>query len=423
MKIGIQWARGKIKLEVDPNEPIQSVINRFAESIKTEPNYVVLYKILGQNGYEGRLDNKLTVGESNLHNFDMTYAKLLTEKLPDVEYGNSLGKAFAISDFIKQDTIIPEHIKEFTSEFGPKAVNVQFFELADSLIPQVINQTESSTYAIRVGVEAIKRFQIVSLNEHFKNHRMMFLFGRVDKITGKVTVHCGMEPPQFNSPDHFTIVPEFEMLRPCQIAQSFGMQCVGMAVAHNYGPKLPLPGYLLKLAAHFQVKFGEYFTTLVFMPNGTNNIEVNAYQVSDAVTKLENLGLIEEPKSYSDQKEIGLIRFKKDVRVSGAKKRFCNVNFCLCAVRVRKVNSKIPSHDFPSPNSKPTKTDLIRYLDDNEYSPTWRKFFDFNFLVYLVSQELITIKDIGDISTSIVTMTDIPKRIVKKVENYYGKNM
>ena len=117
-----QWARGKIKLEVDPNEPIQSVINRFAESIKTEPNYVVLYKILGQNGYEGRLDNKLTVGESNLHNFDMTYAKLLTEQLPDVEYGNSLGKAFAISDFIKQDTIIPCLL--YTSDAADDVIDV-----------------------------------------------------------------------------------------------------------------------------------------------------------------------------------------------------------------------------------------------------------------------------------------------------------
>lgn len=419
MKIGIQWPRGMVKLDVEPDESVESVRTKLSERIKIEPQYLALFQSLSQNGYDGRIDNRNTVDGAGIQDREIIYCKLLTERLPNTPVAQGALKANVLDDFIKSGDQVPEDIKNFQKNFGTRAINFQFFELRDSYIPEIISQTESSTYAIRVGDVVLKRFQIIALNERFATHRVMFLFGRVDKYTGKITVHCGMEPPQVNAPDHFTISSDFDMFKPCLIAQNFGMQCVGMAVSHPGDSRLPLPPYLLKLAAHFQVRFGEYFTTLVVLPNGTENVEVHAFQVMDAVSKLENLGIIEEPKLGDNQ----YITFNKDVRVYGAKSRKAHANICICAVRVRRVKSKIPSHEFPSPNASPTKMDLRRYLDENEYCPSWRKLFDFNLLVYLFMNGVLVNRDIPTLVNCIISMIDVPKYILDKIANFNGRDL
>ena len=223
-----------------------------------------------------------------------------------------------------------------------------------------------------------------SLQNEFDTHRLIYLFGRVDEAKGKTTVHCGLEPPQKNYKDSVEVSPNFLMDAPIKIASFFGMRLVGMAVSHNGTDKLPMPQYLINLAAEHQIKYGEYFTTLIVLPKGSSNTEVVAYQVTDAVVNLKKKGFIIQSKKEN------CIAFNEDVRVFGKKSRTCDCNLCLCAVRVRNVSSKISSHDFPSPSAQPTIEDVQHYLKDNEYCPNWRKFFDFCFLVFIIMERIVS---------------------------------
>lgn len=302
-------------------------------------------------------------------------------------------------------------MKMVGKNYGPRAVTVGFFEHKEKLKPNIDFQEESSCYAFRVSKEAIKRFQILSLQNGFEKHRVIFLFGRINKITGKITAHCGCEPIQTSYADHFEIDESFDIEKVCTLASFLGMELVGMAISHKPEEKFPMSEYMIRLAAKYQNKYGEYFTTLIVTPANDNDVSVEAFQVSDAAMKLE------KGNYFAESKDPHVVEFKEELTVCQFKRKSADVNLFLCAVRVRQTNSKIPLHDFPSPGQEPSLLDLKQYLIDHESCPSWYTFFDFNFLVFIFLNDLISEDELYTITQEIKSKQEIAPSIYNKLNN------
>jgi hypothetical protein len=315
---------------------------------------------------------------------------------------------------IPPEVAAPLELRHFQSEFGPRAVSMAHFEFRNAQKPNVDDQPESSCYAIRTSGRIFRTFTALAIQGHFAGQRLALLFGRPKIVTGKVTVHCVLEPEQVNGPDRVDLAPTFDMNVPRTIADLFDMQCVGMAVSRSYDDKIPVPPYLIERAAHFQLLFGEHFTTLIVMPdrNTPGHVTVEAFQVKDCAVKMAKDGYFaktDDPK---------IIRFKEPLSVYGAQKtelRGDEVNLLLCAVRIRTKQSKIPLHEFPSPASQPTPFDLGKFLADHEFCPTWYKLFDFNLLVYLATKCGIRSEQMATIVQSIRSKTEVPGHIMAAI--------
>ena len=421
-KIGIRWPLGMLKVDVDPKMTIGKLLFEVSQKIKVAQRSCKLYRSLSpKSTYIDELNQNSTVEEENIKKGDIIYLDVSKEKLPqNVPVGQHVMKYDVIDEFKPKDEKIPETVRNVRCTFGKRVISSAFYDMKERGIPAIIYQLESSCYAFRVAQEAIQRFQYISLQDHCAVHRVLLLFGRLNEETGKVSIHCSVQPPQKNFADHFEINSNFNMTLCLEIANMFGMKLLGMAVSHPYikepnkeRANIPLPAYLIELAAKFQELFGEYFTTLVCTPFGNDLMNIEAFQVTDAVVKLTQLNLIDEEKS-KETKDFCKIYFKQDIRVFEQKKRWCHVNLCICAVRIRKIQSKIPSHDFPTLAAEPSETDVQKYFKNNELCPSWRRFFDFNLLVYLALTgiELSTMRKIVN---SIVKMEDIPKYILDQI--------
>lgn len=284
-----------------------------------------------------------------------------------------------------------------------------------SMKPQIDFQSESSCYAFRVGKECMKRFQAIAFQEGFAVHRVLLLFGRINKITGKITVHASCEPKQINFPDRVEIDPNFNLVHLINVARKFGMECVGMAFSHKNEKNYPLTNYMVLMAAKYQSFFGEYFTTIVVTPENEDKVKIEAFQISDAGVRVycENY--------LTEQNNPHKISFREGLNVCGQKKNEADVNLFLCAVRVRLTKSKFPNHSFPSPSQNPSKIDLKMHFENNEYCPSWYQFFDFNLLIFL--EEYYVFGDETDcvvetIIKNIISKDDIPEIIVERLRRW-----
>jgi hypothetical protein len=421
MKIGVRWAKGLLKVEAEPSMSVNALTQKISEIIKIKPMYCVLYRSMNNSEFIDKIRGPLTLEQEGIKNGDIIFLNVTNMSLvsKDIQVAQMAMKSDVIDEYVKDGEKIPESLKSIRREFGNRIITGSMHELRESTIPQIIYQTETSCYAIRVSDEALIRFQTIALQENFKNHRVIFLFGCADETTGKTTIHCGMEPPQRNFEDHFEISDEFDDYFLIKIARLFGMRFLGMAVSHGGSDRLPMPSYLIRIAAKYQNRYGELFTTLVLLPHRTNDIEVVAYQITDAVVNLSKMGLL------TDDPDPQNIHFKVDkqvrgVRVFGKLMQKCDVNLCICSVRIRKTHSKIPSHCFPSLNANPTKIDVQNYFKDNSNCPIWRRFFDFNLIVYLVYSQAINIDCAERVVKCIIKMEDIPRQILEDVELFSG---
>ena len=440
-KIGIRWARGMLKIDVEPSMTIGKLLFEVCQTIKIPQINCKLFRSCSpKSKFIDELDENRTIADEKIKRGDIIYLDVPTQIIPqNIPVAQQGIKCYdIINEFHKDNEKIPQIVKNLQSEYGPRVIAAPFYDMKERGVPQITYQTESSCYAFRVAEEAIKRFQYISLQDHCRVHRVLLLFGRLDKISGKVTIHCSVQPTQICYEDHFEISPTFNEDLCCEVADMFGMKLLGMAVSHpkilekkkeneqlykkikedkdedEKGVEIPMPTYLIELAAKYQAKFGEYFTTLAITPvKGKDILHIEAFQVTDAVVKLTQMQLIDDDilKALEDYYKV---YFKQDIRVFEQKRKFCHVNLCICAVRIRKVKSKIPSHAFPTLAACPTDTDVQMYFKDNEYCPSWRKFFDFNLLVYMANNgiELSTIKEIVK---SIINMEDVPRRILDRI--------
>lgn len=406
MEIGIRWARGFFKIHAESHEPIQSFVKRVADRLKVDPRMLILYKD------EPRTESIPVTGplmNARIHNKNILYLKI-NGIIPKAPVGTKTDRIDPYKDYLAPGEEMTSEMKRIQSEFGPRAISTAFFEHRESLKPKISIQDESSCYAIRIGEEALKRFQAVALQSKFSSHRMCFLFGRINQVTGKVTIHTACEPPQKNEADVVEVQPGFDMHIPVSIAKYFGMKCCGMAISHLPNSKYPMTSYMIKLAAYYQNFFGEYFTTLVVTPEGDSNVQIEAFQVSDVAMRLEREHYIipndDQTKLY----------FKEELYVGNRKQSNCDVNVFLCAVRVRLTHSKFVNHSFPFPSQNPSNLDLKVHFGDNEFCPPWWQLFDFNLLIYLVNMNIFSLNDeIPMIIDAIITKSEIPERFLNKI--------
>lgn len=402
-------------MEVALSDPARKLYKLISDHVQIPADDLALYR---DPQYSAKIDLRQNVNIMNLKlkNGMILYLKINTElksKVPTAEMAVPIETG---KDYLAEGEQMTPEMRRFQSEFGPRAVSIAFFEHRESLKPRIDSQEESSCYAFRIGEEAIKRFQAIAFQEGFATHRITFLFGRINEITGKITVHCSCEPPQVNAADHVEISPDFDITIPVAVAEQFGMKCVGMAISHKPSDeKYPMAPYMAQLAGFYQNYFGEYFTTAVVMPRGDSDVVVEAFQVSDACMKLD------ADKYWVEAKTPNTVAFREELWVGGMKKKEADVNFLLCAVRVRQTKSKIPCHSFPSPSQNPSKLDLKRHLSDNEFCPNWRKLFDFNLLVYLAMQSILSIKsDIPAIVSAIISKDEIAEGFMALIEGAAG---
>jgi hypothetical protein len=414
MRIGVSWQRGTLHVDAELTESLSDLINRIAVTIKVHPRQITLFNdclrqqklpwgTLASCGLTGKQVIFMKVDGTLPPTPPLTELPARPPSAPPVSARNYLGP---------NETELTSEMGRFQEMWGRRAISVGFMEHRDSFKAHIERQPESSCFAIRVGEEALKRFQSLALHEEFRWHRLTFLFGRVTRLTGKITVHVACEPPQTNFPDRVEVSATPDLDTACSLARQFGMECVGMAVSHQPDAKYPMTSYMVQLAAHYQNRFGEYFTTLVVSPTGHNDVSIEAFQVSDETLRLEREAwIVPGPKPTE-------LNFRDEVFVCGCRKKTADVNLCLCAVRVRLTHSKFPNHNFPSPSQSPTLLDLKMHLRDNEFCPNWYQLFDFNLLLFLQTKGIFSASEIeGEIIPNLLAQEDIPQPLMAKIEH------
>lgn len=412
MKFAIRWARGVIRVDVNLGDQMMKVLQEICGKYKLDYRYCQLFY---DELYTKPIPVNGSVQNARIKPMSFVFMKVDTTIPDDIKFAQMTLSTNIGSQFLAEGEKMTPEMKRIQAEYGPRAVSAAFFEHKQSLKPKIEYQDESSCYAFRIGEEAIKRFRIIAFQENFATHRITFLFGRINEVTGKITVHVSCEPQQVNEPNHVTISDSFDPTIPLQIAECFGMKCVGMAISHQPNSKMPMTPYMVQLAAFYQNMYGEYFTTLVVTPQENNEISVEAFQVSDAAMQLDR-EQIWNPVDFT--KETKEITFKEELFVYNSKKKSADVNLFLCAVRVRLTHSKFPSHSFPCLSQNPTLIDLKKHLDENEFCPSWRQLFDFNLLVFIVANDIFTIEhDIPIIVNDIIQKQEIPSVYMEMIQN------
>jgi len=370
-------------------------------------------KLYSTPDFKADINLSFSVAKSKLTDESIIYVQV-TGELPDVPFAQMAMPIDVQEKFLEHGQKIPIHIQKIRSLYGTRAITGALFEHRESLLPHVDFQKESSTFAIRIGFEALKRFQSHAIQSGFKNHRILFLYGTINKITGKVTVQASSEPEQNNFSDHVEISEQYNPISAILLARGFGMECVGMAISHSGSdPKHPMTEYMVKMAAQYQNMFSEYFTTLIITPemvNGDVATQIVAFQASDAAMKMDQQLLFDQSDNA------GEIHVNQDVIVCGAKKRKVDTNLIICAVRVRQTHSRFVSHAFPWPSQNPTTLDLKKYLGDNEYCPHWYQLFDFNLLIHLANFGVFDPENEGaDLVNKILNKEEIPPTIIRRM--------
>ena len=419
VKIAVQWARGLIKLEMPLSAKVSQLIEKVSQETTVPANTITILapepKTISK--FTKQLDPNSTLANSKIKSGTLLYMQTTEKNLPDVKFGQSVLPVDVHAHFIEEDQKnVPKQMIQKAKELGARVVTPALFEYREKTKPHFTYQKESSCFAIRIGLEAINRFQKIAFSSNFATHRLIFLFGRINEITGKITVHCGMEPPQKNFADHVEIDPNFNMDIPLQIAKAFGMNCIGMAISHNCASKNhPMTEYMVKLAAKYQNEFTEYFTTVTITPtshNGVSSLEMQGFQVNDATMKVEKAGL------FAQSEEPEFMAFNTDIKFQSKPHRKLDTNLALCAVRIRTAKSHFPSNAFPSPSAMPTTQDLKEYFNDNQYCPPWRQLFDFNLLVYLVQIKVLAPMLIDTVVNQIIYKKPIEKTVMANLKKY-----
>lgn len=415
MKVLVRHPCGSFKIDVNEDMMVNDFIKLCSDKLKIEPKNISVFADFASTL---RLDESRLLKECEVKNATTLYLQIsnvakrefIRENLVvDRSKGDNLMPKF----FTNGGNEMPFHLKKLRREFGGNAVTVDFYNFRDQQLPYIDYQEESSCYAIRISKESITRFQKLLLQSRFDKDKILLLFGRINEYTGKVTVHCSLEPHQDVYENGIYLKDRDEVELAIDVAAEFGMRIVGMVIGHNGKPTLPITNHIALMAAEYQYLYGEYFTTVVFIPKGLDDLEVQAFQVTDSLVKLFSKSLI----SMEQPSDPSLIAFNAPIMTMGTKQTTCHINLCLCAIRIRETTSKVISHSFPSLSADPTELDYSRHISDNELAPTWYQFFDFNLLVFLRIKRLISERSLKLIASSILSKTSIPDQVLRELED------
>lgn len=414
MEIGVQYQYGCLRLKVNLTSQMKSVLEQIGKKIRVDSKFLNLYF---DPKYQNVVNSRCSVISSGLKNKMIVYLKSAVA-IPKGDICKLTERTDNYKDYLAPgETDITPEMKRIQKDFSKFTISSHFIEHKNALKPHIGFQEESSCYAFRIGKECITRFQQIAFQSSFTTHRIGFLFGRINEITGKVTAHVLMEPLQENYSDHVIIKSDHDIFSAVKIAQMFDMKCVGMAISHQPDNKYPMTSYMAKMASHFQNLFGEYFTTLVVMPRNDNDVVIEAFQVSDAAMQIERENLFVDSSNDNDDPRI--VKFKEPLDTCNVKREEADVNLLLCAVRVRLTNSKFVSHSFPCPSQLPTLIDMKMYFKENDYKPTWYQLFDFNLLLFMCENQILSRKEISGVISDIIEMHDIHEDVMRKIRESY----
>ncbi|EAY09540.1 hypothetical protein TVAG_276130 [Trichomonas vaginalis G3] len=426
--IGIQWARGILKININRADTIQRILMQISEQIKVPADKLTLYydsamtspmkKEYSYNRALASNPNKSLASKLN----SLIYLKIdngvqiSNEFNSGVSFSNAIGHSIMGSNATEEEK---KKVIENANGFAKNAITVDMFRIADRSYPIFGVSSLTSTFAIRIPQNKILLpFQQKALMTGYKTHRIMFLFGRIDKYTGKVTVHCSCEPQQKNFVDHVEILEEFNMDLDRNIAHEFGMECVGMAISRpeptekSEDYKHEMTEYMVRLAAKYQVEITEYFTTIVVTEK-----HAEPYQASDAAMKAYQQGLFLQSSSPT------LLKFKSEVKLGTAKHlKELDSNYAVATLRIRNANSHFPDTEpFPPLSEYPSVMDVKKYFDDMQYCPMWYRLFNFNLLLYFCYERIIPESAIGDVIHQIIHKANINKSVVSNIDHLIGQ--
>lgn len=311
----------------------------------------------------------------------------------------------------------------FQSKWGGNSLGTEHLKIMKKKEIEVELQSSQSSTLLVLGSPCLNNFINKSRKDNFKVHRIAFLFGRINKKTGQVTVHCSYEPPQSNNKNHVYFNHDLNL--PIKVAEMFNMECVGMAISRNSELNDKdqssenvnlLTRYVMTLAAEFQGVINQYFTTVIITPVDNNQESCQAYQVVDALVELRKNNLISD-NSLSSK----CIGFTKLVKVGEKYCSECERESVSLIVGIKESLSKIPVHDFPPASEYPTEKSLSHYIETHSYPP-WIQFFDFNLLCFLLENQVITEEEMKLLVNSIIEMKDPSVLIKRKINKYAFAN-
>ena len=230
MKILVNTPIGSHVFDVTLYDKVEDFVKMIAAHFKLNPQGIVLYN---DHNFTQIIKIEGTIINAKINKTTRVVFIKYNGELPKVKLCQQTDNPNAVLDYLDPNEKPTTEMKNFQNQWGQRAVGLNFIDHQLSKKPVVEHQAESSCYAIRVAEEAIKRFRNIAFSENFMTHRIAFLYGRVNKITGKITVHCSCEPEQTNAADHVVVSDDFDLTLPTLIADNFGMECVGMAISHK----------------------------------------------------------------------------------------------------------------------------------------------------------------------------------------------
>jgi hypothetical protein len=407
----VSWPRGTIELELKPGAHTDQVYHDVAQKAKLAEDDFELYvdaefRKLIPRQRQRFMNLRIKSGST-------FYMKVLID-LPEEVVRQDAAATDLNREYLGDKEKPTIGMRSVQDMYGSRAVGIAHFEHRNALRPRLGDQTCGSCYAVRVGQEVLKPLMTAAVRERFSVHRVIFLFGRIDVVPGKVTVHASYAPRCTCTAHDFTLANADELDLPSAVAKVLGMQVVGMAISRPYVKDLPMAPYMIQLAAHYQNVYSEYFVTLVVtQPTEHEPPSAEAFQVADGAMKVDKLDLWAEPRQSNS------LRFKEPILIhDGFKEEVVGsyLNLFLLALRLRTRPSRIPLHVFPSLGADPGVPDLRNHLNDRPWCPNWYALFDFNLLIFLAHDETITMDQLAQIVAAITKMEEVPRPIWKKIE-------
>jgi hypothetical protein len=119
------------------------------------------------------------------------------------------------------------------------------------------------------------------------------------------------EPNQKGDEKGFEILKDDNEETIEKLSNLLGLQRLGWIITNDGNRENPLTGEEILMAATFQEKYGENFVTLTVSKNSDNDqVEFEAYQVSDQCVELNKKGMLKvdknDPKNIICSKEVQL---------------------------------------------------------------------------------------------------------------------
>jgi hypothetical protein len=420
-KIIINWPRGTLKRKQWPSDQMADVYASIADEINLNSGDFMLWK---DEDYATRrkstpsyapVSRTGTFANARLKDGQVVFMEVLVP-LPDLPAVTAVPEANLANAFLVKEEKPTQSMQSVQSAFGKRAVGMAHFEHRDLHKPHVTRQAESSCYAVRIAPAVLRVLVAKSTAGGFSNHQIAYLYGRKQVITGKVTVHWAFLPDQISRPDSVEVPNEIQFRAPNAIARLFGIELVGAAIAGQFPELLPFKPYMIKFAAKQQLANEHFVTILVGPKEGSREVEIVAYQVSDAAMKLvEGAYLVQtdNPDTLAFKEDLRFCQIRKH-EVSGT-----DLNLLLIPIRVRKPSkpriAARPTH-FPPFSEGVAPLDVDKYLTDNEYCPNWHRLFDFDLLVYLVERGVLAIdNELPTLVDAIINKREVPRPIMTKI--------